>query len=331
MSRWLVIAAISAALAWAGYWWIGARAHEVAWTTWLEERVEDGWRAEFEDLSVRGFPNRFDTAFTDLRLADPHRDWSWHVPRMAVLALSYRPTEVIAVWPEHQTIEIGDQTLGVTADTLKASISVSPTLDLPVERMILEAENLALVSTTDAQTRLSSLIATLTREEEALYDAGFEAKSMSLPAAYADRVKDVAGLPKVFERLRLRTKVQYDRPWDRPAIEGLTPALQHMEVTEFVARWGKLDLRATGDLRFDTSGVPSGHLDLRAENWRQMLPLLTAAGVIPEAMQSTVETGLGLLARLSGNADTLDVPLTISSGEMRLGPVPLGPFPQLWP
>ena len=60
-----------------------------------------------------------------------------------------------------------------------------------------------------------------------------------------------------------------------------------------------------------------------------MLTLAVSSGVVPSELQRTLESGLGLLARLSGNPDTLDAPLSFKNKVISLGPVPIGRAPKI--
>jgi hypothetical protein len=50
---------------------------------------------------------------------------------------------------------------------------------------------------------------------------------------------------------------------------------------------------------------------------------------VPESLLGTLESGLTLMAQMSGNPETLDVPLTFRNGRILLGPIPIGPAPIL--
>ena len=87
---------------WAGYWVVGSSAAQSGMADWFDERRAEGWVAEYDDLAVRGFPNRFDAGFTEISLADPGTGLAWQAPFFQLLALSYKPNHVIAVWPDEQ-------------------------------------------------------------------------------------------------------------------------------------------------------------------------------------------------------------------------------------
>ena len=42
---------------------------------WFDARQAEGWVAEYADLSVQGFPNRFDTSLTDVAV-EQSSDWN---------------------------------------------------------------------------------------------------------------------------------------------------------------------------------------------------------------------------------------------------------------
>ena len=102
-----------------------------------------------------------------------------------------------------------------------------------------------------------------------------------------------------------------------------------MKVKNVSATWGEMSFEATGDVTFDVTGNPNGKISVRAKNWKEMITLGVSAGAIPAEMQSTLEGGLGLLTRLSGNPDTIDAPLSFKNGFVSLGPIPIGRAPTI--
>jgi hypothetical protein len=60
-----------------------------------------------------------------------------------------------------------------------------------------------------------------------------------------------------------------------------------------------------------------------------MISIGVNAGAIPTELQSALEGSLGLLARLSGNPNTIDAPLSFKKGFVSLGPIPIGRAPTL--
>lgn len=324
---------IVALLGWCGWWFVGSQGQATAWDLWFEDRKAAGWVAEASDISVNGFPNRFDTTLTDMQLADPFSGWAWSAPFFQILMLSYKPNHVIAVWPDTQKISGLGDTATATSDNMRGSIVFVPNTDLTLDRTQIEIQKLNLVSAQWSAGLESANFATRRLEADDAPDfahqVGFDAKNLTL----SDRLKsqlDPAGiLPETMESAKLDITVAFDAPWDRHSIEGVKPQPTAISVKAINAVWGRLDLNVNGRLNVDAQGYPVGELKLKARNWQEMLAVATGSGIVERDIAETVKSGLNLLALLSGDKNTLNVPLSFSDGLMKIGPVPLGRAPRL--
>ena len=316
---------------WAGYWAVGSIALDRGLSGWLEDRAAEGWLAEYSELTVEGFPSRFDTTIRDLELADPETGVAWQVPEFRIEAASARPTRITAIWPPEQAVASPFERITVTSGTMQAEIGFEPDTALALETSDFVLSDMALVSTAGWEAALAE--GTLTTNQAAGVENGhdirFEASSV-LPAEPLRVSLDPAGvLPETVETLRIAATLGFDAPWDRFAIERARPQVTSIDLDELQATWGDLDLRAAGELAVDSQGVPEGRITVKATNWREMLGLARNSGLLPEALAPTVERAFELLAGLSGPPDTLDAPLSFQNGLVTFGPIPLGPAPRL--
>ncbi len=139
-------------------------------------------------------------------------------------------------------------------------------------------------------------------------------------------------LPDVFDGLEIRATVEFDAPWDRFAIERARPQPTRIQLDILKAQWGgKLDLWMAGELEIDRAGLATGEITVKAKNWRDMVAIAVAAGVLAEDFEGTITSALEFLAGLSGDPETLDTPpLKFSrGGRVWFGPpVPLGQAPR---
>jgi len=280
---------------------------------------------------VQGFPNRFDVAFEDLILADPETGLAWEAPRFQIDALSYRPGHVIAVWPDEQLVATPEEKFRVESRDMRASLVIAPDTALAPRRMTLTADYLRV--TTEARpgetTALSTLSLAAERQEGTAYRLGLRAEGLTLASRARARLDPEGRLPDRISGFDADVIATFDKPWDRSAIERARPQPTHLHVRLAEGRWGDLHLQAAGEVDVTPAGWPEGEITLKARNWREIVTLLRTSGVLPESMAASVENGLGMMARLAGNPDTLDVPLGFGGGRMWLGPVPLGPAPRL--
>src|SRR6056297_4061554 len=331
--RALLVVILLAAGLWSAYWVIGSRATLGAFERWLDARRDEGWVAEAGALGVQGFPNRFDVVLDDLMLADPETGLAWEAPRFQINALSYRPNHVIAVWPDTQRLASPLEKYDIQSSDMRASLVLAPDAQLQVDRTALTAETLVIRPVqAEGQTELRALRLAAEHvplQNAATYRLGLAAEGLAPSLPWRRTVDPDGSLPDTFDAFSADMTIEFDKPWDRSAIEVARPQPRQITLKRAEARWGRLELQAAGAVSVDTQGLPTGEITIKARNWREILQVSVAAGAISPGLAGALEDGLSLLSQLSGNPNTLDIPLGFRNGRMLLGPVPIGPAPVL--
>ncbi len=328
----LVLLGVVAFAGWGGYWLVGARTTESAFSGWFEARRADGWVAEYDDLNTAGFPNRFDTTFTGLSLADPDNDLAWEAPLFQVLTLSYTPHKFIAVWPHEQVLARPDQRLTIASDDMRASISFVPDLTMPVDHATFETSGADIASSNGWQSRIGHGQLSIRRTPGGAansYDLYLAATDMVPGDDYMQTLRGVANLPDVIDSVTVNGRATFDAPWDRFAVERRRPQPTRIELDSLDAAWGDLALAATGALDVAADGTPTGEIAVKATNWREMIALAEATGALSADWVVPLTRALEALAGLSGDPETLDVPLRFGRGLMSVGPIPVGAAPKI--
>lgn len=330
--RYLVGLIIVAFLAYSGWWWLGSTAHERGVELWLDDRRAAGWIADYDTLSVAGYPNRIDTTVTALDLADPRSGWAWSAPFLQVASLSYKPNHVIVTLPDAQRISSLQTTYNITSEIMRGSIVFVPNTDLTLDRLRLELKNIAVATDQGTATLSAGNFATNRMTEgsapDFAHEIGLDITDLSVPERILRMIDPGKRLPQVMETTHIDVVAAFDKPWDRLSIEGRKPQLTALRLRDVNAVWGQMMLQAQGRAQVDRDGFLNGEITVRARNWRAMIDLLEDASVIPRDMARTLKRGLGLMAGLGGG-DDLQVPLTFSDGGTYLGPIPLGPAPRI--
>ena len=331
--RTLVILIVVAALGWSGWWWLGATGHEKAVDLWLEDRRAAGWVAEYSDLTVTGYPNRIDTMITGLDLADPRAGWAWSAPRFEVLSLSYKPNHVIAVWPGTQKYSTRDDTVEITSDRMRGSLTFVPDTGLTLDRLRLEVEAMDLKGQGWSSSLASANAATERITDDSApqnaHAIGLDIRELTVPADWLALIDPDGVLPRTMDHTHIDVIAAFDAPWDRRAIETGAPMMTDLRLRDVNAKWGELELAAAGRIAIDRAGYFEGDVTLRLTNWEDMVNVAVTSGLIPADFGQTIVRGLKLLAGISGSAKELDVPLRFASGSTFLGPLPIGPAPRL--
>lgn len=310
-----------------GYWVVASRAIRAEAEATLATMRAEG-TADVAALEIRGFPVRFDVTLVSPQAASRDGSLRWSAPELTLHALSYRPQHVIAVLPPVQSIGIGDQTIAVSSGDFSASAVFGLSADLPLDHAQTVGEAVTLVS--DAGWGLATdEFRAAVRESggEDRYRIGIEILGPVLSGLPAEVVTAGGALPARGERFHLDATLGLDRPLDRfAAATGVR--LRAAEVSALALDWGPAGLSAQGAIAISPEGVPEGQIDLSLRNWRAVLRLAGALGLVRPESVPAVERALDGLARMGGDPQVLRLPLVFAGGRMSLGPVPLGPAPR---
>ncbi len=321
---WLVAAV---AVLWTAYWFVGSRSVEQGIGGWVASQTEAGRVAEYQDLSVGGFPGRFDVSLTSPHLADPVAGTGWSAPELLVTALAYDPWHLIAIFPQTQTVTLPDQAITLTAGKLLGSVVFAPGTSLSLQRTRLSGSDLALGSTAGWRVGAGQVnFATAVLADARSHEIGLEMLQLAPDPVLSAAVPD---LPARIDRLHLDATVTLSGPVDRTAAASPLQ-IAAVEVKDLSGTWGDAALSGSGKVTADAFGRAEGQIDLRLDHWRKLMPLLVATGTVTPEVAPTWEKMLGFLARDGGgDPDVLKLPLIYRDGRASLGPLPLGPAPQL--
>ncbi|MFX0546917.1 DUF2125 domain-containing protein [Roseovarius sp. S1116L3] len=329
----LLAICLALAAAWAGYWFIGSSALKSGLAAWFDARRAEGWVAEYDTLQVQGFPSRFDTTFTALRLADPVTGLGWQAPFFQLLTLSYTPNHVIAVWPHTQSIALPEAEFSLTSADMRASMVVAPSTALALRRATLTGEALSLAPQAgeegDALSVAALRLAAERIEEgsaEARYHLGLAATDIAPPAALMAQLEGGDSVPRVIDNVTADITAHFTAPWDRFAIERARPQPTAIEVKRLAVTWGAMSLEASGALDIDARGLPEGDITLKARGWQEALEIARRTGALTPDMADTAQ---GALTMMAGGDSALDIPLRLGEGRVWLGPLPIAPAPVL--
>ncbi len=297
---------------------------------WFEARQTEGWQAEFSAISTGGYPFDLITQLDTPMLADPETGAAW---RADLLTL-----ESPAIWPGAMTVRFAqtpqtlaylDQTVSLTATDMLAELHLAPGSSLELERMALTSGPWT-VNGAGPLMAADTLVVSMTQQDVAeTYDIEISADAFAPGEGLRGVLRGADQLPGTLETLRMEATVTFDKPWDRAALEEVRPQPRKIHLRLADAQWGQLRLQSAGELTMDDVGTPTGKIAIKADNWRDMLNMAEASGALSSSLRQSAETVLNLLAGLGGNPDALDLTLTFEDGFVSLGPLPLGPAPQI--
>ena len=292
---------------WGGYWFVGARALDQGARGWIAAQQGAGRVLDYADLSVSGFPNRFDLTLSEPRLEDAVSGLGWQAAFVQVFSLTYKPWHVIAAFAPEQRLHWAGHDATLTADKLQASLIVTPNTALALDRLVIAGDGLRLdlgapLPVTVAEARLATR-ADPTRPNG--HQVGLSLTTIGgLPA--------LSGVPPVIETISISANLGLTAPLDRFA--GQTrPTITSLDLREGLLRWGEVGIFARGSLTTDADGIATGEITLRLEQWRQALNFAAALGIVdPQSVAGLAQAGQ-FLGASSGTPDVIDLPLGFSA------------------
>ncbi len=327
----LIAVVVIAAIAYGGYWFVGRSQIQSGLTDALIEANEGAYDVSFGSLKTRGFPSRFDTTVTDFRVSDPVTGTQWMAPFFQLFALSYRPNEVIAVFPDEQMFTVNGTQITLFTQDMRASGKVRANAALSFRDATITMDNPRFVTENGGTLEMANVLAAtrLTPDTAQTYDIFVEAHAIALPDDIR-RFVDPGNLqPQILQNLRFDSDVTLTAPLQLNNTNAAAPAFETLSIKEFALTWGEISVTAIGDLSAGPNDALDGSISLSARNWQQALDLAVANGVVNADRRFLVTEILGNLDETPHIPDTLTLTLTIADSNLSLGGLPLGAVPAL--
>lgn len=319
MRRLIALVLVVAAL-WSGYWVMGTRALEAGVRSWITSARASGLEVGEAGVSVRGFPNRFDLTVEAPAIRDPGTGFGWRADRLQSLMMGWKPWHVILVTSPAQVVVTPAGELPLTGEGLAASLVLVPGRSLELNRLRLTGKALVL-DLPGGRLALDELRLATERDAAAPRQHKLGVELLGLTGT-------LAGLPAGEGHLRLDAALEFSAP---PALlaGGQPPRPEAITLKEARLDWGAVSLAATGRLEADAQGYAAGRLELTATGLETLVPLAVGLGLVAPGAQDGLTAMVRRMQATAGEGKPVSLPLTLSGGRVRIGPLPIGPAPRL--
>ncbi|SFJ35000.1 DUF2125 domain-containing protein [Jannaschia pohangensis] len=317
MARWLTILVAVLAALWSGYWFAGRTAVTRGADAAIADLRAQGWTLTYDDLSVGGFPNRFDTTVTAPRLVTPDGAFGWTAPFVQVFALSYRPNQIIAVAPPQMTFDLAGRMVEATSEDLRASAMISVSSEPELQRATLVAQSLNVDDPEFGVTVAAGQIALRQTEGRAdTYDLAATLTTLRMQPFLHGLLDPDRQLPDTFELIEV----------DATATLPPDSQLGALDLRQATLVWGDMRIDLNGAMQVGPDRRPEGRLTLDLTGWETAFDFAMRLGLVPADRAPLIRAGLAGMAAGDGK---VSAELLFENGQMRLGAIPLGPAPQL--
>ncbi|QUJ75549.1 DUF2125 domain-containing protein [Sulfitobacter albidus] len=297
---------------WAGWWYLGSGMVLRGLSTGIAARGDAG------EIAREGFPLRLAAVARDVTLED-----GTAIPVVRVGAPAWQPQSVRARITSPVTVPLPQGPLTVSFDLARARTDVALGAALTLERAegVLDAVTLDLVEGRLAQAQ--RVTGDVVQLGETRYGFALRAEKLTPGSILRQALRLPDGFAQTFERFDANGEVTFDRALDRGALAVPSQPVR-IDLDNATAVWGPVSLDLSAALDVDADGRASGQIVLSAERWRDMLALAERSGALPAQNRRQIEGVLGALAQ---GGDTLEIPIGVERGLMRMGFIPLGRLP----
>lgn len=328
MGRWILRLGIVTVLAVGGWWWIATAGLERSMTAFWDKGRSDGLDVRVGETARTGFPLKIAATQSDVVVRDPDVQTQLELPAFTLSSPIYWPGDATLSVPNDPiTFTTPQGVFTLTSSGMEAAVKLHPGTALELEAMSATGGDISLDI---VEGRLLSVAAVqadiLQRSAPNTYDIDLTASGFALGSVIRQGLNMPVAWADAFEPIVADMTIGFDRPWDRNAVAADRPQPRSLQIDQITAVWADIGIAASGALDVDARGVPTGELRLKVQNWRRIFDMAVASTDIPAGWQSTVEQVLGAMADADG---TLDLPITMAGGQMRVGFFPLGPSPLL--
>lgn len=329
MGRWIMRLTALIILALGGWWWLATTGLERGMTAFWDSQQADGLEVSLGDTKRAGFPLRIAATQRDVTITDPTAQKQINLPAYTLSSPIYWPGDATLSVPSAAPITVNapQGVFTLTSGGMQAAIKLHPGTALELEAVQASGSQLSLDLVEGRVFSVDDLQAEATQTSDPLtYDIDLTATGLALGSVIRQGLQMPVSWPDAFEPVVADMTVTFDRHWNRSALTGARPQPRRIQIDQLTAVWSEIGIEAKGDLDVSAQGELDGKLSLKVQNWQRVFDMAVATTQIPPKWRSTVEQVLGAMADADG---TLDLPITMSGGQMRVGFFPLGPSPRL--
>lgn len=318
----MTIVTVVVAALWSGWWFIGSRAAQQGAIAGIDAARAQGWTIAYDDLSVAGFPNRFDTTVSEPRVTTPDGTVEWSAPFVQVFSLAYRLNHVIAVAPPRMSFEVPGEAIDVTNADLRASVVLSASAQPVLDRSTVTMEALR-VALADLWVEVATgRFATRQAGGETAHDVALSLSRLTLSPSVRAALDPAERLPELIDGVEIEVEVGLTDAVG----PGRTPQVQSVLIRRAEVTWGETRANLAGEVSVGSDGFPAGALMLGLRNWEPLILNAVAQGLLTPGEAAVLNGGIGGLARSDGEAQ---VPVTLADGQLSVLGLPIAVLPRL--
>lgn len=312
--RLLLILTSLLALIWSGYWIVFSVKLKSEVSDFLESYNSEERLIDYSNISIKGFPNRFDITVNELNIKNENSKINWFLPYFQILSLSYKPNHLILVFPNTQILQNGKNKIIFNSNEMLASLSFMDYKFSELDQFILSIENSEIKASERIILNTTALNFAIKQSKtlEGDYHLGFRGNNIKL------NTTETNSEYKLLENnlnLVLHAEITLEELYSFS--NKKMPKIKTLNIKALDLKSSNFNVTGTGKAFFNNNILEDGILNIKIENWRSFFNT-------PLQNNGKFKLGLELIETITGNDEILDLNLKIEDGNVYLGPVFIG-------
>jgi hypothetical protein len=311
------------------YWnWMAGKLSD-GLAPWAEARRAEGYRVEWENVAVGGFPMSFRYLFTKARFsADRPLPATLEAPRLVVSTEPWNLRHWRFRTPEGARLADPQSLVGFDLGKVEGSagIGANDVTMIDVAASSLDGIGLTHGATiANASAHLEIPREAPARHQDVVLDAALrliDVKTQASVPGFGDTLSELSFAMQLKGALPPGSLAHALAQWRD---QGGT-----VELKDFHLRWGALLVDANGTLALDNALQPEGAFSAIITGQDAVVDLAVTAGVLHQQDATIVKAVLSVLAKPGPSGEkAITVPLTVQQSRIYLGPAAIGTLPPI--
>lgn len=306
---------------WSFFWWAGSQQIYKSVQTWFHEEKEAGKR-QYERISLRGFPNRFDLSIENVNIIDKDDQFSISTELIQLLRLIYNRNHIIGTIKPPINLKIKGKRFEIDGDWLKSSFKFKP--GTQVASLIFQGKNLTLTNNNDVWKSTDFLVAVEKAEglDPTNYNLHITINNITLQSnnVVTDTQSPLVGptIKKISINSAIKLSYPLDTIFTKNSIKELNGLKMEME-------WGLIKSSLNGNLKFSNHNLLSGTLEIALINWNNLIFNLRKENILDDKLLKKIKAAMTFIASQKVQQQkSIALTIKVKDNLIFLGPLRIG-------
>jgi hypothetical protein len=323
-----------AVVLYSGLWFLASGNLRDGVERWAAERRADGWRVDWDDFSIGGFPLVLRARVTAPRIAAPNATWGWRGPDIIATTLPWDFNRPTFVFPGRHQISIPHEgsarIFSLTAAEAVGNVQIRTGVPVEITAKLSQIDFRSANGEQTIADAMSLRFAPQISDPPGPF-ASLALAGVVLPAGpHAVLGRNISALDAELKLLGVSAFKPSTRLGLPAALGDWRDQGGTIEIKRLHLDWGGMKFDGDGTVALDAELQPIGAMQARIQGFRALVDGLVRARLVSARDADMAKFVLSMVARATpGGNNTVTVPVTIQDRRLFIGPAKLMELPRI--